>query len=150
MTGQPRGSLAGTWKLVSYETCRAGKKVRHPFGARPRGYLTYTPDGFMSVAIMPQRRAPPTSARANVDPFRLRTWLSWRGLRRLARYVLTATVYISYSGRYTIAGETVIHHVEVSNMPGLIRTDQVRTYALQGHRLVLSADIAGVRQVFAF
>ena len=70
----------------------------------------------------------------------VRTWLSWQGLRRLVRYVLAATRYISYSGRYTVDGDRIIVRVEVSQMPGLVGTIQERTFRLENNRLVLKAE----------
>src|SRR5579875_1938361 len=94
-------TIIGTWSLISYETRSTDGTVHRPFGQHPRGYLMYTPEGLMSVAIMPARSAQPvTSTEAIADPFRLRSWLSWRRVRRLVRYVLAATHYVSYSGRY--------------------------------------------------
>ncbi|HZS87668.1 MAG TPA: lipocalin-like domain-containing protein [Chloroflexota bacterium] len=142
--------LIGTWRLVSYRTVRADGTIRYPFGNRARGYLIYTPEGRMVVTIMPQRRraaaAPPVDAIA--DPFSVSSWLSWRRLVRLARYAVSATRYISYSGRYTVSGNTVIHHVEVSQMLGLLDTDQVRVFEIKDDSLLLTAQTPALRQDF--
>jgi hypothetical protein len=96
---------------------------------------------------MPERAAQQnTSTDTMADPYRMRSWLSWRGARRLVRYVLAATRYISYSGRYAVEGDTVVHHIEVSQMPGLIHTSQIRTCELHGDRLVLTAHTGGAAQ----
>lgn len=139
--------LVGTWRLVSYTIHTPDHKTKYPFGPRARGYLMYMPEGLMSVAIMPEQphgSDNPTDSVAN--PFQMRSWLSLRRLMRLLRYVRSATRYISYSGRYSIDGNAVIHHIEVSQMPGLIRTDQKRACELHGDRLTLTAETAGVRQ----
>ncbi len=117
--------LIGTWRLVSYRTVRADGTIRYPFGNRARGYLIYTPEGRMVVTIMPRRR-----------------------LVRLARYAVSATRYISYSGRYTVSGNTVIHHVEVSQMLGLLDTDQVRVFEIKDDSLLLTAQTPALRQDF--
>jgi hypothetical protein len=142
-----RNSVVGTWRLVSYEASTVDNRRRYPFGAHPRGYLVYTPDGWMSVAVMPARRgqsAEETDAVA--EPFRLRSWLSGRRLKRLARYVLSATRYISYGGRYTITGNKIIVHVEASQTPALLDKDVERIFEFQGDRLVLTAEMAGGHQ----
>lgn len=140
-------TVIGTWSLISYETRSADGTVRRPFGQHPRGYLMYSAEGLMSVAIMPERAARrDTSTDAIADPYRLRSWLSLQGARRLVRYVLAATRYISYSGRYAVRGNTIVHHIEVSQMPGLIQTSQIRTCELHGDRLVLTAQTAGASQ----
>lgn len=106
----------------------------------------------MAVTIMPQQRRRyrrvPSSDLA--DPFRWLSWLSWPRLLRLARYVGAATRYISYTGSYTVVGDRVIHHIEVCQMPGWIHTAQERAFELQDDRLVLTAEIAGLRQQFVW
>ena len=91
--------LVGAWRLLSYEKRAANGAVSYPFGRHPRGQLIYTPEGMMSLAIMPQRRGQPATDDTIADPHRAVSWLSWRRLRRLIRYVLAATRYISYSGQ---------------------------------------------------
>jgi hypothetical protein len=101
----------------------------------------------MSVAVMPARRGPSAQdADAVAEPYRLRSWLSGRRLKRLARYVVSATHYISYCGRYTIAGNKIIVRVEASQMPALLDRDVERTFEFQGDHLVLTAELAGERQ----
>ncbi len=143
--------IVGTWRLQTYTRRVSGNKVSYPFGQHPRGYITYTPEGIMVTTVMPERRARGEVQHDDLaDPIAVRSWLSVRRIKRLVRYVLAATRYISYSGRYTITEHTIIHHVEVSQMPGLIHTDQERTYELQGNRLVLTAHSATVTQQFTW
>lgn len=140
-------SLVGTWRLISYHTRALDAGIRYPFGQHARGYLIYSPEGFMSVAIMREdRQAVTTPWDETANPFQVRSWLPVRRLIRLLRYILAATRYISYSGRYTVAGATVIHHVEVSQMPGLLQTNQERSFELRDNCLVLTAENAAIRQ----
>ena len=46
----------GTWKLVSWEN-RSNGDVSYPMGADAVGYITYTAEGFMHVALMASKRA---------------------------------------------------------------------------------------------
>lgn len=143
--------LVGTWTLLSFETSTADKRIRYPFGRYPAGYLIYTADGWMSVAIMPERRWVSVPALgAGEQRASGRSWLSVRQLTRLARYVLSATRYISYSGPYVVDGDRVIHHVAVSQMPGWLQTAQERTVQVQDNRLVLIAETAGGCQRFVW
>ena len=52
----PTNPFAGTWSLVSAGTRAASGEVTHPFG-NATGYLIYSQDGYMAVAIMPANRA---------------------------------------------------------------------------------------------
>lgn len=139
-------SLVGSWRLISYHTRALDTGVRYPFGEHARGYLIYTPEGLMSVAIMREGMQAVTPWDETANPFQVRSWLPVRRLLRLLRYILAATRYISYSGRYTVVGATVIHHVEVSQMPGLLQTNQERTFELRDNCLVLTAETVAIRQ----
>ena len=45
-------SLVGTWKLVSFELRSTDGQVFYPLGTDALGYLIYSEDGYMAVAIM--------------------------------------------------------------------------------------------------
>ncbi len=120
MTDNP---LLGTWRLISYEIESPDGTVSRPYGARPRGYLVYTADGYLALAIMAEARA------AYAVPDRL--------LASTAEKAAAAETYQSYAGRYTVEAERVIHHIEVSLIPNWAGGDQVRYYRLEGTRLTL-------------
>ena len=50
--------LIGAWRLVSYEG-RTGDNVLYPLGEDATGYIMYTHDGHMSVAMMAAGRCLP-------------------------------------------------------------------------------------------
>ncbi len=143
--------LIGIWRIVSYELKTANGRVTRPFGSSPQGYIIYTAEGLMSVAIMPKWERQPTRQRDKVvNPYSVLSWLSWRRLRRLARFLFAATRYISYSGRYTVVEDTVIHHIDVSHLQSLIHTDQTREFHIHANSLVLVARICGTSQYFVW
>lgn len=115
--------LVGTWRLVAHlqETVATGTRA-HPRGAHPPGLLTYTEDGRFSIIAVPAGRRPP----AVVLPTEAEVLALWRGLT-------------AYAGRYSIAGDTVIHHVEVSWNELWAGTDQVRRFVLDGDKLTIIA-----------
>src|SRR6476646_800315 len=43
--------FVGAWRLVSFEYASSDGSVTYSFGRHPRGLLTYTPDGYMSMSI---------------------------------------------------------------------------------------------------
>ena len=117
-------ALIGTWRLVSCESRNAAGEVRYPYGERPAGYLTYTPDGFMFGTLSARDRRP----FASDGPIR-GTPDEWATAGR---------EYLAYCGRYSIHGDTVTHHVELSLFPNWIGGDQQRFVHLDGDRLTIS------------
>jgi len=112
-------NIVGSWKLLSYvsEELATGKKTA-PFGEHPKGYLIYTPQGRMMGLLVHETRSPP-----KVDEDRI----------NLHKYM------VSYSGHYTVEGDKVVHHVDVSWNEALTGTDQVRFFKLEGDHLTITA-----------
>src|SRR5215475_5135334 len=111
-------NIVGNWKLVSLvtEELATGKK-RAQLGEHPKGYLIYTPQGRMMALLVHETRSPP-----KVDEDRI----------NLHKYM------VSYSGRYTVEGDKVVHHVDVSWNEALTGTDLVRFFKREGDRLTIT------------
>jgi hypothetical protein len=111
-------NIVGSWKLLSYvtEELATGKKTAL-MGEHPKGYLIYTPQGRMMGLIVHETRSPP-----KVDEDRINLHKSM----------------ISYSGRYTVEGDKVVHHVDVSWNEVLTGTDAVRFFKLEGDHLAIT------------
>ena len=114
--------LLGTWKLVSAvrEEIPSGAKT-DLFGSDPQGFLNYSPDGRMIALITRGDRKPaadgrPTPAEAEA----------------LFRSML------SYAGRYTVEGDVVTHHVDISWNQSFTGGAQKRHFKFEGNRLQLS------------
>ena len=45
---------------------------------------------------------------------------------------------ISYTGAWSIKGDVVIHHVDMSNRESWVNTDQVRHFRFEGNKLILT------------
>jgi len=45
--------------------------------------------------------------------------------------------FFAYAGRYSVAGDKVIHHVEIASMENWVNTDFVRLVEMDGDRLTL-------------
>jgi hypothetical protein len=122
---QSKADLVGTWKLISAtETTKKGE-VRAAYGwQNQQGLLTYTADGRMMAITTKGGRKPLSvsdNIRAPVDE------------RAEAFATMTA-----YAGSYTLKGDKVIHHIEVSSMPNAVNSDQVRLITnLKGNSLSL-------------
>jgi hypothetical protein len=111
-------NVVGTWKLVSFVTqeLRTGKKTSL-WGEHPKGYLIYTPEGRMMALIVHEIRSPP-----KVDEDRINLH------KNMA----------AYSGRYTVEGDKVVHHVDASWNEAFTGTDQVRFVKIEGDRLTIT------------
>jgi len=122
-----RERLVGAWKLVSYEArYDDGQRVIYPLGKDAKGYILYTPDGYMSVQIMQldRPRYEAADAGGGTDEESARA----------------ARGYLAYSGHYHVEdGSVVVHGSEVSLFPNWVDGTQARKATLSGRRLELSA-----------
>ncbi len=127
--------FVGAWRLLSLEARTSADDVGYPYGKDAAGYLLYTGEGYMSVSVMQARRT---------------NFASLDDLQAPAEEKLAAfDTYSSYSGRYEIRGQKVIHHVELSLFPNWTGKEQERYFEFSGDRLTLSAppmQIGGVEQ----
>ena len=117
--------LAGTWKLVSYETVTPSGVRTFPLGEDAIGLLIYQPSGRMSVQFM--RRDRP----------KFKSGDAWRGSLEEEKAAFEG--FFSYAGRYTVdRGRGVVtHHIEISSAPNYVGTDVERTFSLSGNRVTL-------------
>jgi hypothetical protein len=115
--------IMGTWRLRSHlqETVETGE-IFHPRGHNPEGLLTYTADWRFSIINVPGDRKTPASVLVTdaeaLDLF--------RGLT-------------AYAGRYSIDGDKVTHHVEISWNQLWAGTDQVRRFQVESDELTIIA-----------
>ena len=114
----------GTWKLLSWENRTLEGEVTHPLGEDASGYIAYTEDGYVFVAIMRSGRA----------PFAAGDLLTGSTAEKAG----AAETYVSYCGRYELRGDTVVHHVELSLFPNWVGVAQERLVEVSGNRLALS------------
>ena len=138
-----KNNFVGTWKLVSWESTSGDGQTCYPFGKHPIGYITYTESGYMSATIMKAHRLNIEVSSAELMNARkvfLRPWLlvtAFKYIKAITRYLQASANYVSYSGKYEIQAETVIHYVEISLIPDWIGTEQLRQFQFIGDRLVL-------------
>jgi len=112
--------LVGTWKLVSASSITwKGERNEAPYGVGPAGFLTYTADG------------------------RITSVIGYGGRKRLtiiptpAEQVEAFNTFLAYAGRYTLSGDKIIHHIEVSSIQNYVGKDLVRSFRLDGDRITL-------------
>ena len=111
--------LLGTWKLkpIVRELLPTGEK-HSLLGEHPIGYTSYSPDGRMFTIITADKRLTPHDV-ARTDEERVK-------LHR---------TMIAYAGTYSVEGEKVTHHVDISWNQAWNGTDLIRFYKLEGNTL---------------
>jgi hypothetical protein len=119
--------LVGAWSLVECAEILSDGSKRLPLGERPLGQVVYSADGHMAAQLVRAGRP----AFASDDYRSAPDAVAAEAFRQ----------YFGYFGRYTIdldAG-TVTHFIEGAWLPNLENTTQVRTFRVDGDRLVLEA-----------
>jgi hypothetical protein len=132
--------LAGTWQLVAFEAEGSDGEVLLPFGPSPRGQIMFDATGNMSAHVFGSDR--PRFAKE--DPR--------GGSDAEVRRSFEASV--GYYGRSRLDPEarTLTTRVEGSLFPNWEGSEQVRSFDLDGDRLVLRPppiEAGGVRYVIS-
>lgn len=111
--------LIGTWRQTSgvHENLDTGEKT-HTFGLQPIGFVQFTADGRMTaLTVHCERRRP-----AAIVPDREETHALYHSM-------------LAYGGTFTVAGNTVTYHLDVSWNQAWTGTDQLRYWRIEGNRL---------------
>jgi len=128
-----RERLIGTWRLVAVEShdLETGAKT-DAWGANPLGFINYAPDGRMMVMNLRSDRKKPAGA-----------------VPSAAEAAELFKSMLAYAGTYTVSGNEVTHHIEISWNEAWSGTDQLRIARFEGNRVHLSTkpspDLAGGR-----
>lgn len=123
MTGD-NDRLVGTWKLLSVSsTDSSGQQLEPPYGADPVGFLTYTGDGRVTALISYAGRKPLS---VGAKPPAL-----------LEEQAEAFKTFLAYGGRYRLAGDKVIHSIEISSIQNYVNKELVRSVTFQGNEIIL-------------
>lgn len=120
------GSLAGTYRLISWENRHESGEISYPLGPDAQGMINYSRDGCMFVHIMAANR----KAYSSGDLFAGET----------SEIVAGATSHISYCGTYALDEHDVIHKVNISSFPNWVSTEQRRRFEFKDGNLLLGAQ----------
>jgi len=127
--------LVGTWKLVSASTTTSnGERSETPYGLNPVGFLTYTDEGRIAAMISHSGRK-----------------ALFSGGGSLEEQSEAFKTFFGYAGRYTVSGDKVTHHVEISSIENYVGRDLVRQVKFQDDRITLvtpPTPVNGKTQVF--
>ena len=120
-------ALIGTWRLMSATDTNEKGDRSDSYGRDPSGLITYTADGRMMALITNGGR----------KLLSVSDWISAPASERAEAF---ATM-VAYAGSYTVAGDKVTHHVEVSWMQASVNADLVRRVVkIEGNRLYLAVE----------
>jgi hypothetical protein len=86
------------------------------------GFLTYTGDGRVTALISYGGRKPISSR---------------SGTFALEEQAEAFKTFLAYAGRYTLNGDTVIHHIEISSIQNYVDKELVRSVKFDGERIIL-------------
>ena len=124
VSGHAPDKLVGMWKLVSASsTASTGERSETPFGPNPAGFLTYTGDGRVTALISHGGRKPLSPGAAG------------RALQE--EQAEAFKTFLAYAGRYTLSGDKVTHHIEISSIQNYVGKDLVRSVRFQGDQIKL-------------
>jgi len=117
-----RESLIGTWKLVTAVNEDLATRATTDFlGPHPIGYMHYSRDGRVMVINVQGDRAKPSGS--SPTP---------REASTLFHSML------AYGGDYTIEGNEITHHVDISWNEVWTGSKQIQTFRFEGDRVHLS------------
>lgn len=123
----PVGSeeLYGTWRLVSFTSQDVATGVKtDTFGKAPRGFLSYGRDGRMSALLVKGERPKPTDLAKVTNEERVELFKTM----------------IAYAGTFSVEGNIVTHHVDISWNENWTGTSQVRNIKLVGRKLYITTN----------
>jgi hypothetical protein len=118
-----KDELLGRWRIVEWVQHYDDGRKKYPFGHDPQGFIQYDSDR-MFCFVCSAARPPLGGTQWNVPE---------------ADKARAYETCFAYSGSYEIAGDDVLHRVDLSLNPNWVGTTQRRRVALRGGRLVISA-----------
>ena len=117
--------LYGTWQLVSATRRYVGSEEEsESFGERPTGYLIYTRDGRMIAIVAKEGRPKPADMSKATEKERAELF----------------NTMIAYAGRFSVDGNKVTHHVDISWNENWTGTKQIRNVRLEGRKLFITSE----------
>lgn len=115
--------LVGAWRLERFVFADEEGGEHFPLGQSPRGFVTVTPDHYLSLSFMADGR----------PPFAGNDLLGGSAAERAA----AAASYVAFGGPCRVEGEELVVEVEAAFHPNWAGTTQRRRFRLEGERLTL-------------
>ncbi len=121
--------LVGSWRLVSAcSTSFCGERDDAPYGDHPSGFLIYTAGGSVCALISHGGRTPISFGGGSVQ-----------------EQAHAFATFLAYAGNYSLKGDNIIHHVEISSIQSYVGRDLPRAAKFDAGRLVLTTPPALVK-----
>jgi hypothetical protein len=110
--------LTGTWKLVSWLTKFDGGDTVEPYGSSPKGRLVLTPDSHWIIILTGANRKP---------------------AKTIEEKATLLDSILAYSGKYTVEGDKITTHVDMSSNEIYTgaNQDQTRFFRIEGNKLTI-------------
>ena len=108
--------LTGTWKLVSWLTRFDGGDTVEPLGPNPKGRLVLTPDSHWIIILTGANRKPANTVEEKAA---------------------LLDSLLAYSGKYTVEGDQITTHVDMSSNEIRANQDETRFFRIEGNMLTL-------------
>jgi len=124
--------IIGTWKLVSFTYNSKNEVFFYPYGKDAHGIIYYDERGNMATII--SRKDRPLLSTSE-DFIKLRD----------NEKIRLSKGFISYSGRYEVLEDRIIHNIEVSFIPNWIGTTPEFYYTFEDECLVLTTPETELR-----
>jgi Lipocalin-like domain len=119
-------ALVGVWQLLSVELRLQDGTTKYPWGKAVTGQVIYSSSGFMAGSFIKEDRF-----LFGVSDVMVGTPPAFEAAMRS---------YIGHAGLYSILGNRVIHHPEVSLFQNWTDIDVERFFEIQGDKLTLSTS----------
>ena len=138
--------IIGTWKLKDWEVAYPELDEPHAmYGGDAEGRILYTSDGWMSVMVMKRNRPETITGKSRNDMFQMHVKIIFEGIASLSAeesekmqpIVAAALGQVSYFGKYSIEGDLVSHHLQVSSVPDFEGRTLVRRAKIENNVLNL-------------
>ncbi len=126
MTDERTANLLGRWDIITWEQRYDDGRIAYPLGQSLAGFIRYDAHGTMVCGMADKTRPRLTGGQ----------WNSPESDKARAY-----TGFFTYSGTYTVTGDLVTHHVEISLFPNWEGGVQKRRFKLDADRLDITARL---------
>ncbi|MEA5153481.1 lipocalin-like domain-containing protein [Raineyella sp.] len=112
-----------TWRLVDWRQEYDDGRVKHPMGEGPIGLIAYRDGRMYEIATSAGRANFVTGGQWDADE---------------AERAMAYSTSMCYAGTYTLEGDQVTHHVDLSVFPNFVGKSLRRTVGWDGQTMTLS------------
>lgn len=123
--------ILGSWKLLSFIYKAEDGSSFYPYGKEANGIIIYDKSGYMSAVITRTDRP-----RLSTEDF---------GLLPDKEKLALAKGFMTYTGKYEILSDRILHNIEIGYIPNWVGTTFVRFPSFEDGKLVLATPTISLR-----